>query len=168
MGIMKRGVFKVGPVSRTLISVDRLQETGHDVILTKSRPHIVNMKTGEILLLRKDGACSFSTCGSWCRRVVRKRKAAQILYGRGKASNEDFVSPRSHLSDKQLAGIGCKDIMSHDEDVLTLNVDGEALEEEMECELEDETVQDAESVRTTSEPGQPIKKEREEHEAAHA
>ena len=36
LGTMKRGVFKVGPVSRTLISVDRLQETSHDVILTKN------------------------------------------------------------------------------------------------------------------------------------
>ena len=40
MGTMKRGVFKVGPVSRTLISVDRLQETGHEDILTKSKPRI--------------------------------------------------------------------------------------------------------------------------------
>ena len=55
LGIMQRGVFKVEPVSRTLISVDRLQETGHDVILTKSRPHTVKMKTGEILSLKKDG-----------------------------------------------------------------------------------------------------------------
>ena len=55
LGTMKRGVFKVGPVSRTLVSVDRLQETGHDVILTKNRPRIVNMKAGEIMSLRKDG-----------------------------------------------------------------------------------------------------------------
>ena len=55
MGIMQRGVLKVEPVSRTMISVDRLQETGHDVILTKSRPHTVNMKTGEILSLRNNG-----------------------------------------------------------------------------------------------------------------
>ena len=48
LGTMKRGVFKVGPV-------DRLQETGHDVILTKNRQRIVNMKTGEIISLRKDG-----------------------------------------------------------------------------------------------------------------
>ena len=52
---MKRGVFEVGPVSRTLISVDRLQETGHDVILTKSKPRIVNLRTGEVMPLRKDG-----------------------------------------------------------------------------------------------------------------
>ena len=37
---------------------------------------------------------------------------------------------------------GCKDIMSHDEDIFTLNVDGEALEEEMECELEDDRIQE--------------------------
>ena len=47
-------------------------------------------------------------------------------------------------------------------------MDGEALEEEMECELEDETVQDAQRVRTISNPRQPSKKEREEHEATHA
>ena len=58
--------------------------------------------------------------------------------------------------------------MSHDEDILTLNVDGEELEEEMECELEHETVQDAERVRTISNPGQPSQKECEEHEATHA
>ena len=58
--------------------------------------------------------------------------------------------------------------MSHDEDILTLNVDGEALEEEIECEREDETLLDAEIVRTTSDPGLPSKKEREEHEATHA
>ena len=57
--------------------------------------------------------------------------------------------------------------MSHDEDILTVNVNGEALEEEMECELEDETERDAERVRTISNPGQPSKKEREEHEATH-
>ena len=29
--------------------------TGHDVILTKNQPHIVNMETGEIMPLKKDG-----------------------------------------------------------------------------------------------------------------
>ena len=58
--------------------------------------------------------------------------------------------------------------MSHDEDILTLSVDGEALEDEMECELEDETVEDAERVRTVSDPGQPSRREREEHEATRA
>ena len=58
--------------------------------------------------------------------------------------------------------------MSHDEDILILNVDGEALAEEVECELEDETVQDTEGVRTISNPEQPSKKEREKHEATHA
>ena len=54
-----------------------------------------------------------------------------------------------------------------DEDILTLNVDGEAPEEEMECEPEDETVQDAERVRTISDPGQPSKKEREKSTRQH-
>ena len=55
MGTMKRGVFKDGLVSRTLISVDRLQEIGHDVILTKNEPRIVNLRTGEVMPMRKDG-----------------------------------------------------------------------------------------------------------------
>ena len=38
----------------------------------------------------------------------------------------------------------------------------------MQCELEDETVQNAERVRTISDPGQPSKREREGHEATHA
>ena len=58
--------------------------------------------------------------------------------------------------------------MSHDEDSRKMDVDGETLEEEMECELEDETVQDADRVRTISNPGQPSRKEREEHDATHA
>ena len=51
--VSKKGVFKVGAVSRTLSSVDRLQETGNDVTLTKNRPRIINMKTGEVMPLRK-------------------------------------------------------------------------------------------------------------------
>ena len=58
--------------------------------------------------------------------------------------------------------------MSHDEDILTLNVDGEALKEDMECEPEGETVQDAVRVRTISDQGQPSKREREKHEATRA
>ena len=67
-------------------------------------------------------------------------------------------------ADKQVAG--CKEIMSHDEDIFTLNVDGEALEEEMECEPWEETAR-SRKVRTISDLGQPSKKEREEHEATH-
>ena len=82
--------------------------------------------------------------------------------------SEDLASPCSDLADKRVAGGGCKDLVSHDEDIFTLDVDGEAPEEEMECELEEETVQDPGGVRTISNPGQASKKEREEHEATHA
>ena len=40
-------------MSRTLISVDRRQETGHDVTLTKNQPRIVDVRTGETVPLRK-------------------------------------------------------------------------------------------------------------------
>ena len=38
----------------------------------------------------------------------------------------------------------------------------------MECDAEDQAEQDADRVRTISDPGQPSKREREEHEATHA
>ena len=41
-GVSSCGMCKVRSVSRTLISVDRRQETGHDVILTKNKPQIVD------------------------------------------------------------------------------------------------------------------------------
>ena len=53
-GVSQKGVFKVGALSRTLVSVDRLQETGHDEILTENHPRINNMKTGEVMLVRKN------------------------------------------------------------------------------------------------------------------
>ena len=49
---LEKSVFKVGAVSRTLISVDKLQETGYDLILTKNRPRNINMKTSEVMPLR--------------------------------------------------------------------------------------------------------------------
>ena len=51
--------------------------------------------------------------------------------------SEDLVSPCSGTAEKRVAGRGFRGIMSHDEHILTLNVDGESLEEEMECGHED-------------------------------
>ena len=131
MGTMKRGAFKVGPVSRQLISVDRLRETGHGVILAKNRSRIVNKKTGEIASLRMDGGMFILDVWIW---------VPTSCMGELNLPSEDLVSPRSDLVVKQVAGRECKGIMSHDEDILTLNGDGEAVEEEVECELEDESV----------------------------
>ena len=50
----KRGlVFQVANVGRTLISVDRLSETGHTMILNKENPRII-CPNGEIIKLRKN------------------------------------------------------------------------------------------------------------------
>ena len=51
--------------------------------------------------------------------------------------NEDLVSPRSDPADKQLAGNRMRRYHGLRRGILILNVDGEALDEEMECELED-------------------------------
>ena len=40
-----RGIFKIGPAPLTSTSVDRLPETGYDVILAKSPQRRVNMRT---------------------------------------------------------------------------------------------------------------------------
>ena len=58
--------------------------------------------------------------------------------------------------------------MLKDGEIRTLKVDGEALEDEMECELEGETIQDAERVRSISIPEQSSKKEREKQETTYA
>ena len=72
-------VFMVGAVSRTLISVDRLQETGHDVTLAKNNPRIINVQTGEVMPLRKAEACLSWTCGYGFRQANRTFKSVRIL-----------------------------------------------------------------------------------------
>ena len=112
--------------------------------------------------LRKDGGMFILDMWIWVPTSRSKTEScSDFARQRYNLHSEDLGSPCSALADKQVAGGGCKEIMSHDEDIPTLNVDGEAPEEEMECEPEDETVQDAERVRTISDPGQPSKKERE-------
>ena len=53
MGSPKKSQFKIGNVSTTLVSVSRLNETGHDVNLTGDNPTITNKKTGEVIKIRK-------------------------------------------------------------------------------------------------------------------
>ena len=84
-GSMDAVVSKVGPVSRTLMSVDRLRETGHDVIFTKNRPHSVNMKTGEITSLRKDGGMFIIDEWIWVPMSLLKRRKLLGLHGTGKS-----------------------------------------------------------------------------------
>ena len=55
------------------------------------------------------------------------RKLLEFCTAEVSLHNEDFVSPCSDLVHGQVAGGGCKDIMSHEEDIFTLNGDGEAL-----------------------------------------
>ena len=54
--------------------------------------------------------------------------------------SEDLVSPRSGLADKEPARRRCNETVICDESSATLNADGEALEEEMECELRSEYI----------------------------
>ena len=55
-------------------------------------------------------------------------------------STDAVESPRSAAKDTEEEGDTLAD---DDNDILTLNVDGEALGEEMECDVEDQTEQDA-------------------------
>ena len=135
LGTITRGVFKVGPMSRLLISVDRLQGTGHDVILTKNKPRIVNLRTGEVMPLRKDGGMFILDLWIWVPTSRSKTESCSDFARQRSLHSKDLVSPCSDPADKQVAGGGCTDITSHDEDILTLNVDGEALEEEIDVSL---------------------------------
>ena len=137
-------------------------DSRNDVILTKSNPRIVNLRTGEVKPLRKDGGMFILDVRIW---VPTSRSKTE---SRSDVALQSYVLLSEDLVGPQVDGGGCKELTNHDEDILTLNVDEEALEEEMDCDLEDETVHDAERVRTISNPGQPSKKKREEHEATHA
>ena len=61
----KKTIFKVGDVGRTLISVSRLQDAGHDVILSKRQPRIVNLKSGLITPLRRSGGMFILDMWMW-------------------------------------------------------------------------------------------------------
>ena len=51
-GTMKRSRFKVGKVSRTLISVSRLNECGYEAILSKWWPRLIHHRSRETIPLR--------------------------------------------------------------------------------------------------------------------
>ena len=75
------------------------------------------------------------------------------------------MSPHSEVKDAEGE---CVKLADDDNDILILNVDCGALGAEMECEAEIQAEQDAERVRTISDPEQPSRREREEHDATHA
>ena len=123
-------------LSRTQISVDRPQETGHDVILKKSKPRIHSMRIRKIMPLRKS--------------KVRRQTA-------------NVVSPRTSLAD-DVQPVGGNEI-EDDGGILGLDVDEVAMEGELNCELADYIEQSAETVLTISDHWQPNTTEREEHDA---
>ena len=92
-------------------------------------------------------------------------ESVRILWAGVNRLHDTSVSPRSESKDTEGERVKLAD---DDNDILTLNVDCGALGEEMECEAEDQAEQDADKVRTISDPEQPSKREREEHEATHA
>ena len=131
--------------------MDRPQETSHDVILTKRKTsHRLQRQERET-----DGDTFVLDMWILVPTIRTKNRKAWILHG---SFHSEDLNPRPDPPDKHVTGERRNDIMSHDEDVVTVNVDGEALEQEME-ELED----DAERVKNISKPKQPSKKEREEH-----
>ena len=83
LGAAKRPTFKVGRVSRTLISVDRLQKNrsgcdSHEEEATQCQ----HEDSGNHVAEKRQNACSFWSCGAGCRRVIREQKAVRVLHGR--------------------------------------------------------------------------------------
>ena len=106
MGSVNRGVFEVGPVSRTPVTVDRLQETGHDVILTKNKPRIVNLD-------RRGHAAEEGRRHVHSRHVdlgadesLENRELLGCCTAEVSHHIRDLVSPCSDPADKQVAGGG--------------------------------------------------------------
>ena len=52
-GVRKKMMIKAGKVNKTLIGASRLNEAGYDVILNKLNPRLVNLKTKEVIQLRR-------------------------------------------------------------------------------------------------------------------
>ena len=96
---------------------------------------------------------------------LENRQLLRLCTAEVNLRSEDLVSPRSESEDTEGE---CVKLADDDNDIFTLNVDCGAMGEEMECDAEDQAEQDADRVRTISDPGQPSKREREEHEATHA
>ena len=131
--------------------MDRLQETGHDVILTKNKTRFFKWKTGESTSLRKDGGMfivemwllvptsrsNTKSCSGFAQQRSIFRLRTSAFRSRRHASHRRRIQKKHHELRQ-----------GH------LDVDGEALEEEMDCELEDEAL-DIKRVRTVSDPGQP-------------
>ena len=74
---------------------------------------------------------------------IVNRKVFRFCEAEVNRLHDAFVCPCSEAEDTEGE---CDD----DDDILTLDVDGEALGEEMECELENQAEQDADRVRTIS------------------
>ena len=165
-GVLKKGVFKVGAVSRTPISVDRLQETGHDVIPTKNHPRIINVKTGEVMPCRKWRGMFILDMWLWVpTSQSESEECTDFCEAKVIRLHDGVVSPCSETEDTEGE---CDKLVVDDVDIFTLNVDGGALGEEMECELEHQAEQDADRLRSISDSGQPSRRERKEHEATDA
>jgi hypothetical protein len=71
--------IKIGKVSRTLISADKLLEKGHEVILSKRNPRIVTSSGKSIALKRKFGMFILDM---W-HKVPVNSAAASVFTGRG-------------------------------------------------------------------------------------
>ena len=52
-GVRKKMMIKACKVNKTLIGASRLNEAGYDVILNKLNPRLVNLKTKEVIQLRR-------------------------------------------------------------------------------------------------------------------
>ena len=111
LGTIKRGIFKVGLVSRTLISVDRLQETGHDVIFTKDKTTHRQLEDRRGHAAEDRRRHAHSRCVDLgADESHEDRRLLGFCTAEVSLHSEDLVSPCSDLAGKWVAGGGCKDI----------------------------------------------------------
>ena len=141
-----------------MISVDRRQETGHDVILTKNQSRIVDVRTAETIRLSKSKG------------IVRNRPVALYPDGPGKGRGVfGFCTVKASGSGDVLVGPMFEaqrwKERGNERELLASHEDEDEGEKEMECE---DTAQETERAKTVSDLGQPSRREREEHEATHA
>ena len=132
-------------------------------LFTMNHPHIINVNTGEVMPLRKNRGMFIFDMWMWIPTIQSKIGECSDFVRQEYI--DSTIPPQVQFKNQRTQK---ESASSWDNDILTLNVDCGALGEEMESEAEDQAEQDADKVRTISDPGQPSKREREEHEATHA
>ena len=133
------------------------------MITTKNQPRIVNVKTGEAISLGKNKGMFKLDVWLWIPTGQAEREECSDFAADVSCSGDVFVSLRLEVGKRTEQ----EKMINDKSDIIVCNGDQKMRGEEMECDDEEQAPQESENAKTSSDPGQPSKREREEHVATH-